>query len=404
MINLRDKTKAEESALDEALIHAHSITIRVRLLDLDHNYIDDLTDMFDSGQVSYDADAEVTRALELNLFDPFAKINLDPDSPYKSGLYIAHMISITYVVRTPEGTTWSIPVFCGPVDKVDRDAFILKIKCLGKEVLSLSNLWRGRNFKRNQQRDWVIREILKDMVGETKMSIPNKPKKKLGKPHKLNRKTKPWKICKILAKGLGYQLFYNGAGVAVMRKTSKSKVHTFNGNWVTSEPVIGYDLSRVINAVEVTGKDPEGNRDAPKFRAVAPRNHRLSPWALGRKIKRGNDTVVVPHYLWKTIKDNGLRSKKECREVARKELDRGLIAGVEVKFSGVPHPRLEELDVVRLSIDDVTATFPMRRWTLPLVAGDDAAYGYLKRMDPGKVKRKGGKGKGKDKGKGGRNR
>ena len=111
-----------------------------------------------------------------------------------------------------------------------------------------------------------------------------------------------------------------------------------------------------------------------QYRAVADRSHPLSPWRLGRN--------EVPRYLWSEVQDDSLRTVRECKEVGEKMLKQGLMAGVEVQFDGLPHPRLQERDTCRIQTDSFSATFPMKRFTIPLVAGENSAYGYLRRMSP----------------------
>lgn len=380
MIGLTNKTAVQTKALDDAMVSAHRLDIRVRLLDLNHNYLDDLSDYFDGGVVTVDADADVTRALDLDLFDPTGRVQLEPTSAARTGIYIAHMISIVYTVTMWTGETWDVPVFCGPIDKVERDGFFISIKALGKETIGLSNGWRGRNFRPNQEKTTVIRWILDNMIGETKMSIPSR-RVKIPKLIKLNSATKPWAVARALANTMNLHLFYDGAGVAQLRPRPKTPAFTFDGNWVTTTPKVSYDLSRVWNAVEVIGRNPEGRRDAPRYRAVAPRNHELSPWELGR----GNPKR--PRYIWKRIKDNSLTSVAECRELARKVLADGLMAGIDVKFEGIPHPRLQELDVVRLNAEGFNAQFVCRKFVIPLVAGENSSYGYLRRVSPNTKRR-----------------
>jgi hypothetical protein len=57
--------------------------------------------------------------------------------------------------------------------------------------------------------------------------------------------------------------------------------------------------------------------------------------------------------------------------------------------------------VVKLDTNWNAAEFPMIKWDLPLVAGDDASYGYLKRRVPRRARAGKNKGnKGKDRGRG----
>jgi hypothetical protein len=368
------KHKAHLNELDTVLNTAYSIRIRVRLLDLDHNYKKDLTDYFYDGLVTVDDTAQVTRALDLTLLDPKQKVHIDPDSPSRTSIFITDMISIIYVVSRPDRTrSWEIPVFCGPVDAMDRDDVYIDLKCLGKESLSITNLWRGRTFKKNQPKTDVIRAILRDLVGETKLSLVDKSAK-MPDDRKLNRASKPWLIAKKLAKTMGYQLFYDGRGYATMRRIQHRPALKMNEQWITTDPKVAYDLSQTINAVEVIGKKPKKAKKPVSYTLVAKKSHPLSPWRIGRG--------GVPRYLWTSVQDESLRTTKECKNLAKILLADGLLAGVDVTYDGAPHPRLQEGDVIALRTDLVSVNFKASKFTIPLTAGTVASYGYHKRLRP----------------------
>lgn len=368
------KKRSDERALDALMTSAHSIFIRVRLLDLNHKYQKDLTTFFADGQVTVDTEAEVTRALDLTLLDPLGRVNLDPDDASETSIFIADMISIMYVVVDPNRSkTYEVPIFCGPISSVERDDVQIAVKCLGKESLGLTNLWDGRVFKEGQEKTWVIKQILKDLMGETKLDIPDK-KAKLPNDQKLNREDSPWKVAKKIAASMNMQLFYDGRGVAVLRKRHSTPVAELNKDWLTDEPQVAYDLSTVINAVKVIGGKPKKAKEPVKAKAVAQRSHPLSPWRLGRG--------GVPRFLWVTVQDDSLRTAKECRELAQKTLKNGLLAGVSIAADGVPNPRLQELDPVRFRSDHVALHAPIKKFTIPLIAGADASYGYVRKIRP----------------------
>lgn len=368
------KSKQQERSLNSLLTRPHHIRMRIRLLSLDHTYIRDLTENFSDGSVTVDSTAETSRALDLTLFDPLGKIDITPDSPSRASVYIAAMISVVYVIGDP---TWSeqyaIPIFCGPIDDVDREESYLKVKCLGKEALSLSNAWKAKTFKKGEKKTDVIKEILRRFAGETKFNIPDL-KAKLPNDIKLNREKSPWSVAQKVAQTMGMQLFYDGRGYATLRRRPKNPVLTLDTGMLTTFPKISYDLTKTINAVQVIGKKPKKAKKKIKYTAVAQRRHPLSPWRLGRG--------TAPRYLWMVIEDESIESKKEARKVAKRELNQGLMAGIEVTADGIPHPRLQELDPVRFNAGDVSTKAPLKKFTIPMTAGDNAAYGYVRRSRP----------------------
>lgn len=367
------RSKADERLLTKTLQGPHNLRIRVRLLDLDHNYKEDFSHAFLDGAVTVDATQAVTRALDLVLFDPQKKIQLDPTSASRTSIYVADMISIIYVVSDPyRQNVFEIPVFCGPIDDVDRDEFNINIKCLGKESLSLSNAWRGRTFRKGQTRLFVIATIL-NMVGEKKRSLLN-PKQRLPNDVKLNGKTAYWTLAKRIAAGMGKQLFYDGRGVVRMRAFPKKTSYWFTVDNMRTKPKVNYDLTQTINAVRVIGGKPKKSKRKIRYTAVAPRAHPLSPWRLGR----GGQ----PRYLWMEITDDSIKSKAEARALAKSQLNRGLTVGVDVMFDGLVEPRLQELDIASVQYPGYTTRFAMNKFTIPLLAGEPSSYGYLKRSRP----------------------
>lgn len=390
----------EQLRFNNLLRSAHFLGVVVRLLDLDHNYREDLTAQFMEGNVNVDADADVTRALDVTFLDPQKSINIDPDSPSPTSIYVAQMLQVVMVYQPPlRDYQVAIPVFTGPIDAVDRDDVFLQVKCLGKESLSISNLWSGRTYQKGQRKIDVIRNIFQTLIGENKLDLDNSAQGSLPNDLKLNRDDAPFLKAKDLAGSMGYQLFYDGRGIARMRKRNNQVVLTLDKTWLTDQPQVSYDLSETINAVEVKGKKPKKNKDAPKFRAIADYNHPLSPWRLGR--------AGVPRYLWTEVEDDSLRSDAECAEVANRILKRGLLGGVEVQAEGIPHPQLEEEDCLTYVTDSFRSTALLKKFTIPLEAGEDTTFGYHERtkvkgghkgVKRKNKKHKGGKGKKGNKG------
>jgi hypothetical protein len=359
---------ADQAKFTSLLRSAHFLGVVVRLLDLDHNYREDLTAQFMEGNVSIDVDADVTRGLDVTFLDPQKQISIDPDSPSPTSIYVAQMLSVVMVYLSPtRDFLVNVPVFTGPIDSVDRDDVFLQVKCLGKESLSIQNLWSGKTYAKGQRKTDVIRSIFRDLIGETKLDLINDPAT-LPNDLKLNRDDAPFMKAKDLAGSMGYQLFYDGRGVARMRKRNNNVVFTLDKTWLTDQPQASYDLQETINAVDVKGHKPKKGKDAPRAKAIADYNHPLSPWRLGR--------AGVPRYLWTEVEDDSLRSDAECAEVANRILKRGLLAGVEVQAEGIPHPQLEEEDIIHYATDHFNATAMLKKFTIPLEAGENSTYGY----------------------------
>jgi hypothetical protein len=181
-------------------------------------------------------------------------------------------------------------------------------------------------------------------------------------------------VAKRLAKTMGFQLFYDGRGVAVMRRIAHRPVLRMDEGWITTNPKVAYDLSKTINAVRVIGKKPKKAKQPVSYTLVAKKSHPLSPWRLGRG--------GVPRYLWTEVEDTSLRTKKECKDLCKTLLRDGLLAGVDVTYDGAPHPRLQEGDIIALRTDVVDVNFKASKFTIPLTAGTVASYGYHRRIRP----------------------
>jgi hypothetical protein len=371
-------SNAKTATVLEVLARTHNIRISVRLLDLDHNLIDDLSDMFVSGQVNFDATADITRSLDLTLFDPFRSVALDPGSPSATGVYIAYMIQIEYVVEDPWNLTplglpieYTIPLFTGPIDDVDREPVYVKIKALGKERLALDNVWKVITYSGTAKKWSVIKHLINEVAGESRAiaGLPTNNNERLGDPLELTRDQRPMAVARKLANELGYQLFFDGRGFPIMRPwPDGNPSFIFKMNHLSGEPTVAYDMARIVNAVEVIGKAPAKGMTAPQYIAVAAPSHPLSPQNLGR--------AGHPRYLWKKMNVNG-RTADAVTKVALQELRDGLLAGVDVKFDGLPIPLLEESDLGRLETDEIAQDFKYKKWSIPLTP-DTASYGYLR--------------------------
>jgi hypothetical protein len=537
------KRRHDERDCDMLLQRAHRLDVKVALLDMDHNFKKDLSPAFADGQVNVDADADVTRSVDMTLLDPERKIAIDFDDPSSTSVYLQDMLRVYYVItdiaapkilnddwdfenggtngrsgwivntgtmtqvlgpvyngfrsmyvapgaenwgyfpmdgavsagnQHPAGngtgntysasvwvfssttqtlalinygaggkqgpskscaanrwtrltvtftagstvflsvrdparvatvapfymdlfqitpgtidagdltnqTHYTIPVFTGPVSAVERNSVELSVKAVGKESLGLTNLWSGRNFKKGQEKLWVIKQILSDLMGETHMAIPNAiggKSPKLSNDLKLGKDDAPWKVAKHLANSMNCQLFYDGRGVAVLRKKPLHAQWELNDKYLTGEPDSAYDLGSTINAVRVIGGIPKKAKKPVKAKAVAQLAHPLSPWRLGR---RGSDGIYRPRFLWVEIQDDSLKTVKECKELANTTLKHGLIGGITINADGIMNPRLQEMDPIRVKTDSMNRTMPVRKFTIPLVAGQDGSYGYLRKMRP----------------------
>lgn len=384
----------DNRAFDALMKKPHSLYVEVVLTDGNGGDPVHLSDRLIDGNVAVDTTAAVTRALDLTLFDPNRRVHLDPGSPQRTSVFIDQRVKIVYTIIDPtNGNRYSCPVFTGGIDDVSRDEVFIKIKALGMEAHAVGNSFRGKTFKKKAKKVWVLRQLITNFVGVEGIRFPGDKTVKALLPSdvKLNREKAAWPLARKVADSVDRYLFMDAVGFAVIRRLSKRPKFVFNENWVTTKPEVDYDLSRVTNAVVVIGKKPKkkgkGGKDdtskptrkrRPMYTAIAPKKHPLSPFKLARN--------GVKRFLWISIEDDSLRSVKECRARARRLLARGLGAYTDIRWEGIPQPRLQEGDMVAISLPGFFATTPLKQWNIPLRAGVDAQYGTIKKVPA--IKRK----------------
>jgi hypothetical protein len=371
----------EKVKVDALLTTHHRIIVSVQLLDLSHRYVGDLTGRLLSGQVDVDATAqEATRQATLEILDPLYQLQLDSSAPDDGSVFYTRMVKVIYTIVSTDGKQqWSFPLFTGPIAKVERNGPIISITAIGKDKLAMSQVWKAKTYKKGHKKTWVIADILVNVAGEAvnKIYVPDR-KEKAGKVV-INKDTTAWKAAKKLASslGAGFQLFYDGRGVVKLRRISNSTIYVFRSQGaLLSWPQVSYDTENIINAVQVVGGKPKGKKTKVQYRIVAPRNHPLSPWSMGR-----NNT---PRYLPEVIENESIKSKKKARALAKARLRNALLEQVEVTFESLPIPYLEEGDKVRVSSDQFSGSFRVKKFSIPLTADGTMSIGYLKRVTPSK--------------------
>lgn len=376
MINL-GLTKAEVTKLLKLLVSSHTRVTQIQLMDLNHNYLGEISDKFISGQVNLDNKSDkTTRSVTLELIDPSYDLNLDTDAPTDGSMYLTRMVKVVTWIISPDGVDrYPIPLFCGPLSKVSRVNAIVSLEAQGKEILALAPVWKAKTFRKGTKITEVIKTVLQ-LAGETKFDIPNLTKR-LPRDFNMSRKTSFWAAAKKLARMLDMQLFYDGRGVARLRKIPSKSEYTFrDSESILGAPQVSYDSEGIVNAIEIEGGKPKGAKKKVSYRLVAPANHVLSPRQLGRN--------NVPRYLPEVIEDDSIKSIKEARRIAKRELSRRLVQSVEVAFDSVPLFIFEEGDLVRYEFENSGGGFRIQQIAYPLVADGVSSVGYLKKVTPKK--------------------
>jgi hypothetical protein len=383
-------SKSDRKAFESALASSHRVRVRAAV----HNHDEKRIGALDTprprvldGAVQVDATADVTRSLELTLADPKGKLVFDPASPGQGGLFARYMISIEYGVFVEDLSDWiDVPVFWGPLTGYSHQGGIVSIEAQGKEALMLDPhlVVQGYKIDENTRVDDAIRKVAR-RAGERRFSLSNFPTRI--KPHDLvvEPKEEPWRVIKGgREKGrsiLDYtgenpeQIFYNGRGRLTARRLQKETAWRFDGDLILTRPEITYDLLGFANYVVVQGGESKGSKRKARGVAQLPKKHPLSPYKLRRNGEP--DSGKVPLF----IDAPNLKTDEECEKRARQVLKQRSRIGVEAAFESLPVPHLEELDTVGVDTSgEGSVRFPLRQFTIPLVAGQSMSIGFNKRV------------------------
>jgi len=265
----------------------------------------------------------------------------------------------------------------------------VNIEAQGKEVYGLRPAARTMTLKKGLRRTTAIRQILVELMGENpnRMSIPNLPKK-LGSTVSITRKDLPWKAAQKIAQSLNMELFYDNAGVPTLARVGNRPEWEFIAGEVAASKAYGStrlttpltteaDLTRLVNKVRVVGRTPKNKKKPVSASAVADFDHPLSPWKLGPE--------GAPQVYTHEIRNDHLRTERECRELAETELDKRLKLIHDVSFSAGPVPHFDYGTVVRIRTGMENVERRLDTYTLPLGLGGDMTVGYAHKF---KLKRR----------------
>lgn len=385
---------ADMRAYRAALSQSYTMRTTVEVQSLEGDTLRPITARVTEGFVTVDADAQITRSLTLSLNDPRRTLNFDAYSPADGALYADRMVRVLYGARLDSLGWVDVPVFTGPVDSFQRQGNRVDLTAMGKEMLALGFCFRPLTLKKGMKKTDAIRTILRERAGESKLAIPDL-RARLRADLSLGAEDQPWVVATRVAGSLNRQLYYDANGWARLRPHPRQPVFTFRtgkGGVLQGDPSIAFDVSQVKNAVVVRGGKPRGikkktdtdpstpkPKDLPIFRgrAVADRNHPLSPWNVGRRL---DDGTIIPRYLVETITDSTIRSQREADAVAERRLRELLNTQVQATADSMPIPFLDPLDMARIVTDDFSCRIPLRQFTLPLTP-TTMSVGYLRGVD-----------------------
>lgn len=361
---------ADQIYFENLLRRPHWRSTKVRVLDLDHRYLGDISDRLYTGQVNIDITAEVTRSLSADFIDPDYQLGFDSANPVQGTVFLNRMLQASYVYEPPDrSVSFEVPIFTGPINKPQRAGGLVRVEAQGKDALAAQTLRSSKTYSTRWRKSQIILDLLQ-YTGESRFRF-DRALAMNTKTLTLNRTHKPVVVAKSVANSMGLKLFWDGTGTAVLRKVSTRPVYVFDGGVVLSEPEPGYDLESLVNAVLVIG----GKGTRPLWR-IAPANHALSPSNLGRgNPKKGR-------YFTQEISDTSLNTRTKQIRAGNAALASGLLQSVDLAFSSAVVPHLEEYDTYTYRSPDFSTNATVRTLALPLTADGTMSVGSLRRVTP----------------------
>lgn len=372
---------------------SYPLRIDISILNQNEEVLGRLTTKVDNdvedGQVDYDRKADVTRSAQIRVLDERGDLRLEGASPSVRGLYVDRFLRIERHHYSVGLEKWvETPLFTGPIKSFYRSGPEVDISALGKQALYMepSLNWRPLRIRKGAQIDEAIRDLL-GHYGEKNFRFPAGLKKRLHKNLGVPRHGDIWAKAERLAQALNYDLDFDGMGFAVLRRPQRNPVFTFRMTGdravLKTWPEQSYDFDNVVNVVEVVGRKPkkgkkkdEGKRKTPKrprYVAMPPRNHPLSPWSLARNGE--------PRFFVHRIENDKLRTKQECKELAERVLRQRLSIHLDTTFTSMVVPHLEPGDSVLVEVEpDRMVEYLFNTGSIPLPPGAEMTFGSYRYM------------------------
>lgn len=362
----------------------HSVRVRVELLDMADDLVDDVTDLLVSGQVDGAQDGRYrSTAAKVGLWDPAHRLGFDTRSPVHGQVFADRMLSVTYGIRVWELGEWvDVPVFRGPVAAARREGPVLDVECVGKEALASKPVWSVVTYPKGSKVTDAIRDLMRRAgEAEENIAVPDWPNR-FPADQILGRRENIWARATRFAQIAGGFLFYTGDGVARVERPSDNVVFTFrdgpsalpdHGPTVMSEPRAQFATDDLVNVVQVVGQPKAAGEAAPSAVAALPRDHPLNSHRLGR---RGSQRIL-PEWL----EDRDIRSVADAQALADKRLQAASREYVHVTFDSLPVPFLTAGDMCAVqTARTIVPTFRLSEYSLPLGHDGTMSVGTRRRV------------------------
>jgi hypothetical protein len=391
-------TAAQDDLFYEALKSSHRIRILVRIHDRNERVISEIRPDILSGSVQFDAEADVTRSLSLEILDPKHQLEFDSTNPGAGALFADNFISVRYgvFVETIGTGTWvDVPVFFGILTLFSRKGPIVTVEAQGKETLGLDPHFVTRQYMLadNQLVRDAIEKVMRQL-GERKFKL-GMITGKLQKKRSVIPGEQPWRVCtggdkdssgeekpSLMSKSAKtsdvaatWYLFYDGTGTLTAKSKNAPAIFTFkHDEHLVSQPGYDYDVLAFRNHAEVLGGKGKNATRRARGEYSLPAAHPLSPSSLARN---GDG-----RFLSIFIEAEGLKSDSECKQRAKRAVEANDTEGVSANFESLPIPTLEENDKITLDMGEYILSFKLKQFTLPLTVDGTMSIGFSKQIKP----------------------
>jgi hypothetical protein len=379
MLPLTSLTDVQRREYRATLARPHEIKVAVQVLSNDHAVLSTISHVLLDGQV----DAQVVRRqsgevdgvgrnVSLSFLDPRQSLSFDADSPADGAIYMNRMIRVVYSVRCP-GFWVDVPVFTGPVVKVDRDGPVVNVEAHSKDAFAMGQAYTPSTYKGLKVDAFMG---VMGRSGESSRYIERPAtRERITGAMSVAAESRYWDRAFALMSSVDRLCYYDGRGVLrTPKRNYRPSIVVAAGDegLLLSEPTVTYSTDDMKNAVWVKGGKPKGSKKAVSARVVAPSSHALSPYNLGRNGR--------PHYRLLVEENTNLRTNAKALSRARSLLRQHLAQEVDVAFDCLPIPHLEPWDVIRVKTDRFASDVPVYRFSLPLTARGRMTVGHQRRV------------------------
>ncbi len=362
------------------LLGSHSMRTEAYLMDINHNYLQNLSGLVVGGQVNISAQAEVTRSGSIDLYDPFNSVQIDTDSPINGANYYTKMVQIWHSIWGPETSEaqrakFRVPVFTGPIADFSRSGSYLSLALLGKEKLADHQVWNPVQVFNGRYKHEIIEWMMRERSGENYFEITPGPTR-YGADYIFDRPANLWDEIQEAASSMGFNLFYNGAGFMCLRPYSDDTVYEFRdgqGGSILTEPQIKYDDTNQVNVVQIV-------TPLAASISVLPGEHPLNHERIGR-VTAGPHPGRKPRHFSEIRKIEDPIPHNDALAIGNGVLADLAAQQLKIDMEVLAVPILEEGDMVRITKQNAYS-FPirMKETSIPLL-GARGSFGTVRNLD-----------------------